>query len=331
MADYGNPFFQDEYVSKISKNLIDAFRPDGRDAVNAAQAKKIQTETDKLNSEGAARAQLAAAVSSLDTTAPITAEWVKNAYASGIQSGANPDVVSNTLLGVLANVGRPDTEVARAFVGTGKAINKDQGFSIPDREGIAKRENDAAFSRTKYSADSSAGATIQSARIHEAGAMDREKYKDERSIGYQFVPDPNNPSGPPVPRAVTKREMIQNGGLNPVLPNSYYEKGTDKEGKPTFGLPGAGGVTPVLPSERFVRAFDKNSPTGESYQVPKPGLPAPAPVDHTPAATPSNIADIEYNVLNNLGVWDAASKKVDSTFAQQYGEKMQSADRKSVV
>lgn len=252
-----NPFFNNENIQRISGNLINAFRPDSNYAVNAQQAERLRLENEKTRTEMGARSTLATAVDTLDTTNPVTAQWVRSAYANGIRAGANPDVVSSTILGVLSNANRPDSEVARAFVGTGKAIGKDQGFSTADREGIATRENDAALKRTSTAAGIAAGAS---------------RANNADNLTWQT----NNPTEDRVKGKIAQQFIAGDPEGGKSLLFAPHNVGTGSQANYAPGDPRASGNAQVVtgpPSkDRFVETPDANG--NPVFQPVAPGLPA---------------------------------------------------------
>ncbi len=343
-----NPFFGNPYIERAAGNLIKAFAPDSRDAVNYEQAGLVKQKRIAAERENQGAVDYQNTIKGLDPSAPITADWIKSAAVAGARAGMPVKQVADMTLFLSSNIGRPVGEVARAFVGAGHAIGKDQGFSVEDREGIAKRDNDAAFARTKYSSDSSAGATIRSAEISNSGAKERK----QMDLDWQT----NNPTEDRVKGGVAKKyvEGDPAGGIallfkpdhvtpgQTVMPapgDPRYPDGsvTNKKALPPVTTP-SGSITHFEPgdvratgptvsgppkADRFVVSPDPGSPSGNSYQPVSPGLPAPATKEAQPhMVTPNELADLEYGVLSNIGMWDQAKKGPNAAFVQEYGAKM---------
>lgn len=357
MADYQyNPFYANPYIDRAADSLVKAFTPDSRDAVNAASAAKINEETSQLKTRGAGQTRYNTLVSG-DLSSP---QSIAALFEAGAQAGLSTDQVSRAVLARLANGGAADPVVARAWIGAGHGMNKDSAFSIPDREAVAKRENDEAARRTGISA----GATIEAARIHERGATEREDRKDDRTTVNVLVADPSNPGGPPVPRMMTKKDALKLGyDAQPVLPSNYYEKGVGQNGRPAFGLPGQGQITPTPERVPMIDAFDPksgvttrqpdmpgtvrppvpvhNTPMIDAFdpktgvttrQEDKPGVVRPPPhasnPPQPPHLPPAEMNQIEINALR--GIKDATKANgnytdIDETFATEYGPQLAAA------
>lgn len=119
-------------------------------------------------------------------------------------------------------------------------------------------------------ANISAGATIQAANIHEAGAMNR-----------TTVPV----MGPDGKLRLVTAVQARSGEFVPVLDDSKMSV-SPIEGQPGRfhyqpNQPGLLAPVPSSEKDRYVTTIDPNSPTGFGYAPVRPGLPAPSPAGAT--------------------------------------------------
>lgn len=319
MVDYTrNPFFNSPYIEQTGNNLIKAFNDDGHAEENRARTDLLKAQTADTAGKTAGREGAASAIQGQDFSGPISNQFWANIGAQAVRSGQDPAHIAAAVQFLRANSHASDSDIAAAVVGHMGGSGIKDGVSIGDRDTIVQKKEDNANSRNKYSADSSAGATIGAANIHEAGADRRNLFNDQHSITYQFGDDNQ-------PHMITKSDMLKNPNNKPVLPNNYYEKGVDANNKPVYAPPGSGNVAPVI-ADHFVQTEDPNKPGSNIYKPVTDNLPAPAPkVARDPNATPGIVDQVELNVLNNLGAYDAANKRVDPAFQKQNGANMAAA------
>lgn len=363
MTDYTrNPFFGNPYIEKIGDNIIKAFNDDGRGAENLARTKLLNAQTEKATRENQGNLDQQAAIRDIDPSMPISAGFIKGFAASGIAAGMPPAHVADMALYLNANLGRPVGEVARSFVGTGKAIGKDQGFSVEDREGIAKRENDAALNRTSTSSGIAAGAHIQG--IRETNQFNEAHPTETRVKGIYLQNNPdqvpgavfpphNTPAGgaaayapgdprataTPVPGPQIADHFKVTPGANgpeyqpvrpglPAMPErstkDHFVETPGPDGKPIYQpvTPGLSAMPPKI-ADHFV---ETPGPDGKPvYQHAAPGLPA-MPKDKPPHIINEKAAgQVEMEALNNHGLWDAGNNRPDDVYAQQNAKQLQAA------
>jgi len=314
-----NPFYKNPWVVQIGSNLARAFMGDeGRGVAYREHARLYKAQADKAERENVAHSQIGTLIKGYNGTSPVAAEWLANAYGTALQAGVKPSDVSNLVLGLVANSGRPTGEVAKAWTGAGHATGKDTAFGVEDRERVAARENSEALKRTSTSAGIAANASITNNR-------DRIQYEKD------------NPT----------KDRVEGTALNTYLkdnPNSvgglFFKPDHVPQGAHVAPAPGdprypqGGGVPAPKPptADRFVQTEDPNRPGSNLWQPVAPNLPGPAktekaPVD--PAASASMLNTIELNVLGNVGGWDANLKAPKPEFIQQYGARMVDAKKRA--
>lgn len=261
MASYAaNPFYDDPFLTQAASNIAKVFidpNP-GRTQTQRAQARYYTLQGDEIEGKQRGRKTIGGVIRA-GAGRVLTPQEQADIAASGIEGGIKPEDVSNYNLYYASNTGQPDSVIARAFIPAKGGLNKGEGVSLGDRENI--RSTDAAndYKRSTAVAGIGAGATIQAANIHEAGANSRAQMADDRALQPVFETDAaGNPkvgaNGQPIVKMMQKSVFVKAGGANPVLPNNFYEKGQDKQtGKPAFGPAGGGTVVPFEPAERFVK------------------------------------------------------------------------------
>lgn len=120
--------------------LADAFAPDPAEQTALASAQLHALQGNDLAERTYNRNQVANVIGKLSgvdpndpaSFQPFTAEL----YSRAIRAGMNPEYASNALLGYLSNTGAPDANIGRAFVGSGRGLNVNEGVSLGDRERI---------------------------------------------------------------------------------------------------------------------------------------------------------------------------------------------------
>ena len=293
MGDPSNPYYNDPYLAKLTSNLAGIFvdRNPGLTMAERARA-------GYYNTEAAAAANKAVGLSRLGALFRADTLDPREIGATGIESGVPVDQVSGYTRYNKSNMGAPDSEVARAFVGSGRALNKGEGVSLGDRENIRASDASNDLNRSTAVANIGAGATIQAANIHEAGA-------DRRQFGQ--------------PVKVTPGEGVI------FAPNDTRV--------PTGSAPNTVIVpVPARPTaDKFVQSEDPNKPGSNVWRQATDGLPGPvakAPVD--PAATPKIVDDIELHSLESIpgAVYTDDNGKataVNDSFRKMFGPKMAQA------
>ena len=133
------------------QKLSDTFRmiPRAQDAVRegAPQWAPGQGGVDMLNPDAPVSSAFQQQ-GNFDTSSKFLREAPAQAMSSALQAGHDPKNVSEAFRGLYAlDPKTSDADLARAVVGAGSLIGKDQAVSIPDRESVAKRENDASKDR----------------------------------------------------------------------------------------------------------------------------------------------------------------------------------------
>lgn len=301
-----NPFFASPYLEQTGNNLIKAFNDDGHGEENRARTNLIKAQTADTTGKTAGREAAASAIQGQDFSSPTIANQFWSALAAnGIRSGSDPAQVAHAVQFLRANSHASDSDIAASVVGNKGGLGVNEGVSLGDRNAISQKSEDAAMGRTKYSADSSAGAHLAGIRISNQFQEDHPTADRVKGIYLQQHPDQQAAS-------IFPPHNIAAGGSVITTPGDPRATGPVVEGPPT---------------ERYVKAFDDQSPTGSSYQKPAAGLPAPAAVEKPLTLTPQAAADMKFNVFQSIpGAMAADGKSIDPAFQQQFGEKIQAAE-----
>lgn len=319
-----NPYYNDPFLSQIASNLTSAFvdKNPGQTMVAREHANVYRLQGSKLQSEIDKRSAIANTFRNLKGRAP-TPDEVAALTADAVEGSIKPGDLGGYTLYNASNSGQDDSAIARAFVGSGKGLNKGEAVSMGDRENIRSKDAANDKARSDSSAGISAGATITAARIAEGGRMERRydapvDYAPGHGKGFSpgdtRAPKGYQPGDVPVPV--------------PAKPGSdKYVQSEDpaNPGKNIWTLARDGAAGPARPAtERYVPSTDANGVT--TYQPVAPGLPAAAP---KPAAaadiSPNEIADIEFHTLNAIGAITPDGKSVLPEFKKLHGKRMEGA------
>lgn len=317
MTDYTrNPFFNSPYLEQTGNNLIKAFNDDGKAEENRARVGLLNAQTAKQTRENQGVLDTAGAIQGQDfSTGKIAPQFFSQLGAAAVRGGMSMKDLSQGLQMLTANSGAPDSAIAASVVGNKGGLGVNEGVSLGDRNAIAQKSEDAAMGRTKYSADSSAGASrannADTLAFHERHAFDNPVQVAPEHAVYPNANDPRMkgvvPGSMPVPRMVTAFDTNSPSGAS---------RQEDKPGVPT----------PIKP-EHMITAFDATSPSGGVRAIDKPGV-IPAAKEEKPLTlTPQAAADMKFNVFQSIpGAMAADGKSVDPTFQQQFGDKIQAAE-----
>jgi hypothetical protein len=337
-----NPFYVNpNQISSIGNTLVKAMMPDKNAELNAAHAKYYGLEADKLARQNDAHTGIMSTLAQIHPGSPVAAQFLTDAYSKALAAGIDPTHISNAILGLQANGGADDGTVARAMVGSGKLIGKDQAVSLGDRENVAARDDKAALNRTATAAGISAGAHLQG--IRETNQFNEDHPQENRvkgkalqgyiadnpgSVAGLFYKPENTPEGtqtrfaPGDPRSGgpmvdNQKPLVVPGGSTAYLPPN------DPRGvvAPLFN-PKA--LPPVTTAPGATTHFEPSDPraTGPQFHNDKPD-PAAMKV------TPNELAQIEANTLAGIGMWDEHNREMNPTFYRKYGAKMADARNKA--
>lgn len=143
MADFGPSKFEQDIdggVQNATTALFGNPQAAGRMAYMRARAGLEDQNAQDLAQTAASRQAVAALLARGGHLSPQdSANLIANNYMAGQQDGA-----AGTFLSYNANTGQPDADVARSFVGAGKAIGPTDAFSLPGQANIITGQNTQA-------------------------------------------------------------------------------------------------------------------------------------------------------------------------------------------
>lgn len=329
-----NPYYDDPNIAAIASNIRKAFVDSnpGQTALYRAHGRLYGLQADELERKARARSGIAGVFRAANG-APLTPQQVAEIAASGVEGSVDPKDPAQYTLYTASNAGQPSSNVARAFVGAGHVIGKDQAVTLEDRELVARRENDEAARRTGISA----GATIEAARIRDAGEDRRQgkelEFKDkirwdkpvEVNQGVAVYPNADDPrmkgvapgSIPaPKPPAADRFVVVKN------------EDGTFSYRVAQDGLAAPTPASEKPTADRFVLSENPEVPGTNQYVPVKPNTPGPAIKDPKPATppdiSPDEVMKLERSALADVGAADS-QWNIDSAFQEQYGDRLPAA------
>lgn len=297
MAD-PNPYHQDPYLASIVSNLSRAFidKNPGKTMVDREHAGVLGLQADKLAREAQRRSAIASTFRNLNGRAP-TAQEFANITADSIEGDMKPADTSGHILMYQSNTAQPDSTIARAFVGSGRGLNKGEAVSLGDRENIRALDAANDKARTDSSAGIAAGASRANNRdtiaFHERTRFDAPIHV---SPGTGLILNPEDKRTP--------SSMIAGEVAVPV------------PARPT--------------ADRFVQSADPADPTRNIWRQVQEGIPGAAPPPVKPPVptdiSPNEVADLEFNSLRDIpGALAEDLKSVTPDFRKMYGQKMEGA------
>ena len=298
MAD-PNPYHQDPYLASIVSNLSRAFidKNPGKTMLDREHAGVLGLQADKLAREAQRRSAIASTFRNLNGRAP-TAQEFANITADSIEGDMKPADTSGHILMYQSNTAQPDSTIARAFVGSGRGLNKGEAVSLGDRENI--RTLDAANDKART--DSSAGIAAGASR---ANNRDNIAFHERTRFDAPIHVSPG--SG-----------LILN-------PEDKRTPSTMRQGEVAVPVP----ARPT--ADRFVQSADPADPSRNIWRQVQDGINGPAPIQAKPPAlidiSPREIADLEFQAIHHLDGIDGTgdSAFVNPHFRKLFGPKMEAA------
>lgn len=295
-----NPYYDDPFLSSIASNISRVFidKNPGQTAAGRAQARLYGLKADEIEVNRASRTKIAAQFRQFNGRAPTPEEYAA-ITGDTIEGGLKPDDIASSNLFYVSNSGQPASNVARAVVGTGKTLNKNEGVTLEDRNEVAKRAEDEAARRSFIAAGPGY-----------AGVAQRER---EANARLQF--DKDNVDSKPV--TVGDGDAV------------FFREGDRRFSGVTNGTIPA----PKVTADRLVAGFDENGqpvyvntknaagqrrpPTAAEVTQTKP--PRPGDIN-----SPKEVSDAEWNILSKLGAV-GSDGKIDPDFIAEFGDRMPEA------